>query len=152
MILFNLFLHFKNRFRVVKTLLPVFFRWMVFAGVCLSYTAVNAQQLQPAPWNDPAIVWMTPSQAGVKLQAELNQIQPPLANLTPGTPSHTDLLRRILLYKAILRSAQNNIPVPQAIESALPEAASLGGLYEQSFTPEATLRALYDEAQALLTI
>lgn len=114
-------------------------------------SAASAQQLQPAPWNDPAIAWLTPQEAQVKLQAELQALQPQLASLGVGTPPYTDLLRRIIFYKSMLRAVIAEMPVRQAIDTALPEAASLGGLYEQHFTPEATLRALYDEALALLT-
>ena len=132
-----------NFLTCLRGLLPVLF----LAGSVVA----TAQQLQPAPWNDPAIVWLTPQEAQVKLQAELQVLQPQLASLGTGTPPHTDLLRRIIFYKAMLRAVIAEWPVRQAIDLALPEAASLGGLYEQHFTPEATLRALYDEALALLT-
>lgn len=131
--------------------LPAYFRQLLLAGWLAFSAAGYAQQLQPAPWNDPAKIWLTPAQAQVKVQNELQLLQPQLAGLTPGTPAHTDLWRRIVLYKSILRSVLNELPVQQAIEAALPEAATLGGIYERSFTPEATLRALYDEALALLT-
>lgn len=136
---------------VVKHFLPVYFRKILFAGLLLASISCKAQQLQQAPWNDPAVHWLTPPQAQVKVQNELDLLQPQLSDLTPGTPAHTDLLRRILLYKSILRALLDELPVPQTIDLALPEAASLGGIYEQAFTPESTLRALYDEAQALLT-
>lgn len=123
----------------------------LWVGLLSGSAAANAQQLQPAPWNDPAIVWPTPPQAQVKVQNELDQIQPQLSDLAPGTAAHTDLLRRILFYKSMLRSLLKELPVPQAIDAAMPEAASMGGLYEHAYTPEATLRALYDEALALLT-
>lgn len=96
------------------------------------------------------MVWLSPQEAVTKLQAELQVLQPQLASLGVGTPPHTDLLRRIIFYKAVLRAVVVEIPVRHAIDSALPEAASIGGLYEQNFTPEATLRALYDDALALL--
>ncbi|TNE57762.1 MAG: hypothetical protein EP344_10790 [Bacteroidetes bacterium] len=80
----------------------------------------------------------------------MNVLQPQLADLTPGTPAHTDLLRQIIFYKAILRAVALEIPVPQAIHGALPDAATLGGVHELAFTPEATLRLLYEEAVDLL--
>lgn len=113
--------------------------------------AATAQKLQPAPWDNPATVWLNPAAAQVKLQAELQVLQPQLAGLTPGTPPHTDLLRRIVFYKSMLRAVAAEVPVPQAIDTALPDAASMGGVFEQTFTAEATLRALYEEALALLT-
>lgn len=111
----------------------------------------TAQQLQPAPANDPAIVWLTPAQAQIQLKGKLDVLQPQLAGLTPGTTPHTDMLRRILFFKSILLGIVKEIPVPKTIEAALPEAASLGGVYEQTYTPEAMLRLLFDEAVDLLT-
>ena len=140
-----------NHLRVVKPFLLLHVRLVLCAGLLALSVSAKAQQLQPAPWNDPAIVWLTPSQAQVKVQNELDQLQPQLTDLVPGTAQHTDLLRRILFYKSMLRSLLKALPVPQAIDAAMPEAASMGGIYEQAFTPEATLRALYDEALALLT-
>lgn len=110
-----------------------------------------SQQLQPSSWNDPATVWLTPAQAQLKVQDQLALIEPQLAPLTPGTGQHTDLLRRILFYKSILLSLINGSSVQQAIESAIPEAASIGGAYEYAFTSEAILRALYDESVDLLS-
>ncbi len=131
----------------MKRLLPVFF---LFLGLLGRQPGASAQQLQPAPWNDPAIVWLAPAQAQTKVQDLLTQIQPQLALLTPGTAQHTDLLRRIIFYKSILRALLDEMAVPQSIDGALPEAASLGGKHEQAFTPEATLRALQNEAIVLL--
>ncbi len=127
------------------------FRGLLPAVLLACATAATAQQLQPAPWYDPAITWLTPSEAQAKIQTELQLLQPQLASLGQGTPPHTDLLRRIIFYKSILRSVIAEIPVRQAIDAAIPEAASMGGVYEQHFTPEASLRALYEEALTLLT-
>ena len=94
---------------------------------------------------------MTPAQAQTALLAELQVLQPQLIDLTPGSAPHTDLLRRILYYKAILRNLIAGSTVQKAIEAGLPEAASMGGIYEQNYTPEATLRALYNDALGLVT-
>lgn len=126
--------------RSIFFLLPAFFANNIFA-----------QQIQPSPWNDPAIVWLVPAQAQIEVRTQLDLIEPQLAPLTPGTGQHTDLLRRILFYKSILFSLVNGLSVQQAIEKAIPEAASLGGAYEHAFTPEITLRGLCDEAVALLS-
>lgn len=135
---------------MLKFLPPLCFPLWAF-GIFLSVNTAYGQQIQAAPVNDPATVWMTPAQAQIQLQDKLNVLQPQLSGLTPGTAPHTDLLRRILFYKSALRAAVKEMPTPQAIEQALPEAASMGGIYEQTFTPEATLRLLYDEAVDLLT-
>lgn len=124
--------------------------WLIAVSL-FGGTFVQAQKLQPAPWNDPAVVWLTPAAAQTKLQAELQILQPQLSGLTPGTAPHTDLLRRIIFFKSMLRAVAADTPVPQAIDSVLPEAASMGSQYEQNFTSEAALRALYEEALALLT-
>ncbi len=113
--------------------------------------SASAQQLEPAPWNDPAIVWLSPAQAQIEVQDKLDLLEPQLAGLTDGTGPHTDMLRQIVFYKSILLSLSGGLPVLQAIESAVTEAASLGGLYEHTFTPETTLRGLYDEALTMLS-
>ena len=127
------------------------YRTALLAGILFAGSTAYSQQLQPAPWNDPAVVWLTPAQAQVAVQDKLAQLEPPLTDLTPGTTQHTDLLRSIIFYKSILRSLVNGLPVWQAIEGAIPEAASLGGEFEHAFTPEATLRDLSNEALAMLT-
>ena len=113
-------------------------------------TAVQAQKLQQSPVNDPAVQWKTPAQAQTALLAELQVLQPQLVDLPPGSGPHTDLLRRILYYKTILRNLLNGTTVQKSLEAALPDAASLGGVYEQNYTPESTLRALYNDALGLV--
>lgn len=110
-----------------------------------------AQQIKLAPADDPAITWMPSVQAQTQLRDKLDALHPQLQLLTPGTAPHTDLLRRVIFYKSILRAVVKEIPLPEAVSSALPDAASLGGVYEQAFTPEPVLRLLYDEAVDLLT-
>lgn len=135
----------------MKITLTQSFRNAFVALLLLSSHTVFAQQLQPAPWNDPAIVWLAPAQAKIEVQNKLNLLEPQLAGLTDGTGPHTDMLRQIVFYKSILRSLAGGQSVSQAIESAVIDAATLGGVYEYTFTPEATLRDLYDEALALLS-
>ena len=124
---------------------------MLLACLLAAAGSASAQQLEPAPWNDPAIVWLAPAAAQIEVQDKLNMLEPQLAGLTDGTGPHTDMLRQIIFYKSILRSLAGGVPVLPAVESAVIEAASLGGLYEHVFTPEVTLRGLYDEALALLS-
>lgn len=135
----------------MKTFLTHSFRGILLA--CLLAAAHNTfgQQLEPAPWNDPAIVWLAPAQAQAEVQTKLGQLEPQLADLIPGTGQHTDMLREIIFYKSILRSLVGGLSVLHAIEPAILEAASLGGLYEHAFTPETTLRDLYAEALASLS-
>ena len=140
-----------NFLPVLKRYFFIGLRGLVLVGLLCCGVAGRAQQLQQAPWNDPAIVWLPATQARTAVLNLLQQIEPQLADLTPGSGQYNDLLRRIVFYKSILRGIKNALPLPQAIEAALPEAASLGGLYDQSFTPETTLRALFDEALDLLT-
>lgn len=128
-----------------------FLRWAFALTALLCCGAAQAQQLQPAPGNDPALAWKTPVQVQAALQSVLQTLQPQLADQTPGSPTHTDLLRRILYYKAILRNLQGGVTVQIAVEAGLPEAASMGGLYEQNYTPEAVLRSLYADVLALVT-
>lgn len=135
---------------LLATFRPSIHVWFVL-GWLLTGLAANAQQIKSAPANDPTVIWLTPTQAQVQLQDKLALLQPQLSGLTPGTAPHTDLLRRIIFYKAILRAVVKEMPAAQAIEQALPDAASLGGVYEQSFTPKAILNALYAEAVDLLT-
>ena len=140
-----------NRVLLVKPFLLLLLRGALFITPAFFANTLFSQQLQPSSWNDPAIAWLTPAQAQLEVQSQLALIEPQLAPLTPGTGQHTDLLRRILFYKSVLLSLINGSTVQQAIESAIPEAASLGGAYEYAFTSEATLRALCDEAVDLLS-
>ena len=142
---------FYKSVRVVKIFPTHCFRGAVLALLLIPAGNAMAQQLQPAPWNDPAIVWLAPAQAQTEVQNKLNLLEPQLADLTAGTGQHTDMLRQIVFYKSMLRSFAGGQTVLKAIEFAVIEAASLGGVYEHTFTPEATLRTLYDEALALLS-
>lgn len=126
-------------------------RFLIIGGLFLLCGTSLAQKLQQAPANDPAVHWLAPAAAQLQVQNKLEILQPQLQGLTPGTTPYTDLLRRIFFYKAILRGLLSEMTVAQAIDAALPDAASVGGLYEQAFTPESTLRLLYDEAVTLLT-
>ncbi|MBK8969768.1 MAG: hypothetical protein R3D58_02215 [Saprospiraceae bacterium] len=120
--------------------------WLLMPGA-----AGFAQKLQSAPAHDPAVHWLSAMTAQQEVQNKLEVMQPQLQSQIPGTAPYTDLLRRIIFYKSILRALLSGMPVEQAPDAALPDAASLGGLYEQAFTPETTLRLLYDEAVILLT-
>lgn len=111
----------------------------------------SAQQLHPAPWNDPAVVWLAPADAQVAVQGKLDQLEPQLIDLTPGTGPYTVLLRQIIFYKSILLSFVNGSSAVQAIDLAIVEAATVGGMYERAFTPESVLRDLSEEALALLS-
>ena len=135
----------------MKILLTLCFRGILSAFLLVVSNNAFSQQLEPAPWNDPAVVWLSPAAAQSAVQDKVDQLEPQLADLTPGTGQHTDLLRRIIFYKSMLRSLAGGLSVLPAVESAAIEAASLGGLYEHAFTPETTLRDLYDEALALLS-
>lgn len=127
------------------------FRAVLLAGILLPGRAAYSQQLQPAPWNDPAVVWLMPAQAQVEVKGKLDQLEPQLADLIPGTGQHTDTLRQIVFYKSILRSLVAGLSVQESIGASVLEAASVGGLHEHTFTPEVILRNLYDEALALLS-
>lgn len=142
---------FINCVLIVRLFLIYCFRAVLLAGVLLPGRAAYSQQLQPAPWNDPAVVWLMPAQAQVAVKGKLDQLEPQLADLIPGTGQHTDTLRQIVFYKSILRSLVAGLSVQESIGDAVLEAASVGGLHEHTFTPEAILRDLYDEALALLS-
>ena len=137
---------FENKTYMIKIL----FRIMLLSGLVLVVERGFAQQIKQSPANDPAITWLPSVQAQTQLRDKLDMLHPQLQALTPGTAPYTDLLRRIIFYKSILRGVVKEIPLPVAIEHALPDAASMGGIYEQAFTPEPVLRLLYDEAVDLL--
>ena len=124
---------------------------MLLSGLVLVVERGFAQQIKQSPANDPAIIWLPSVQAQTQLRDKLDMLHPQLQALTPGTVPYTDLLRRIIFYKSILRGVVKEVSLPVAIEHALPDAASMGGVYEQAFTPEPVLRLLYDEAVDLLT-
>jgi len=131
-------------------MIKLLFRIVLLSGLVLLVERGYTQQIKLSPANDPAIIWLPSVQAQTQLRDKLDMLHPQLQVLTPGTVPYTDLLRRIIFYKSILRGVVKEIPLPVAIEHALPDAASMGGIYEQAFTPEPVLRLLYDEAVDLL--
>lgn len=135
----------------MKPFLIYCIRGIIFAGVLLSGRTAFSQQLQPAPWNDPAVIWLPSAQAQIAVRNRLDQLEPQLADLIAGTGQHTDTLRQVIFYKSILHSLAGGSTVLAAIELAIPEAASLGGVTELASTPEAVLRNLFDEAMMLLS-
>lgn len=126
-----------------RRILPVVF--LFAAHVAL------AQQLEPAPWNDPAITWLLPVQAQAAVEGKLVLLDDELGDQAPGSNEYTEVLRRIVFYKSILHSLSGGATVLQAIDAAPLQAASLGGAYELASASEATLRDLYEEALALLS-
>lgn len=126
-------------------------RGILLAFLLTTVHSAFGQQLEPAPWNDPDIVWLLSAEAQTAVQAKMGQLEPQLAGLAVGTVQHTDVLRQIIFYKSILRSLVNGLPIVQAIELAVMEAATMGGARERIFTSEAVLRNLHDEALALLS-
>ena len=135
----------------MKIFLKHLSRGILLAFLLTTVHRAFGQQLEPAPWSDPDVVWLLPAEAQIAVQVKLSQLEPQLAGLVVGTVQHTDVLRQIIFYKSILRSLVNGLSIVQAIELAVTEAASLGGAHEQAFTPEHVLRSLLEEALALLS-
>lgn len=126
-------------------------RWFFLLSLLWCVNMGFSQQLTLAPSQDTTLNWLSATAARTQLQNKLAVLNAALPAQTPDTPSHTDLLRQILFYKAIMRAVAKELPLSLAIENALPEAASLGGVKELVFTSQATLRTLHADAVDLLT-
>lgn len=95
--------------------------------------------------------WKNHAEAGNILKDRISLINQQLPGLIPGTPSHTQAVRRICYYKEIIRTLDEGVILPVAMERALPYAGTLGGERETNFTSGAELRTLYVETRTFLT-
>lgn len=138
-------LHQRRIVQIVFSVLTV-----VLPGLCVA-DQLHAQALSSKQQNDMNVNWKNHVEAGNILKDRISLINQQLPGLIPGTPSYTQAVRRICYYKEIVRTLDEGVILPIAMEQALPYAGTLGGEREVNFTSGAELRALYVETRSFLT-
>lgn len=124
--------------------------WLLL--LCVGFIArADAQQLTAPPKDNPSISWQTPATAVQNLLAEIQLLNQQIGGLVPGTPDYVAAARRVAYYKGIVRFLGQGHSVPQSLELAQSDAATLGGEQEVAYTPKTILKTLYEEALGLVT-
>jgi hypothetical protein len=122
--------------------------FMLLGFVCTDCQTSYAQALQPPSQN---YQWKTVEDANTILLAQISVLNEQMPGLTEGTPLYDNTVRRIAYFKAILDEMRKGAGLAQALELAIPAAATLGFEKEASYTPKVLLRALQTETRVLLT-
>lgn len=130
----------------LRWLLPTL---LLLCGLAATSTEAQGQALQTQAHQNAN--WVPPATAIALLEDNIETVHDQLPGLEAGTQPHDNALRRVAFYKGIIRELQAGKKVPEAMESALSDAATLGGEKEVSFTSKLILRALYDETKVLLS-
>ena len=84
------------------------------------------------------------------LEDNIESVHDQLPGLTEGTQPYENALRRAAYYKGIIREVKGGKTVPESLDAALSDAATLGGTKEESYTSKIILRALQNETTILL--
>ena len=108
-----------------------------------------AQSLQTeAPQN---YNWKTEGDASIVLLAHIQLLNQQMPSYTAGTTLYDNALRRVAYFKEMVQQISQGAAVEDAVELALPAAATLGFSKEASYTPKVVLHALHEEARIMLT-
>lgn len=122
---------------------------LLLGGLAVASVETQAQALQTQAQQNAD--WVSAATATALLEDNIETVHDQLPGLVAGTQPHDNALRRVAFYKGILRELGAGKKVPDAMETALSDAATLGGEKEISFTSKLILRALYDETKILLS-
>jgi hypothetical protein len=128
-----------------QLLLSAFF---LLSVVCISNQSAQAQSLQPPT---QSFNWKSSEDSRNILLAQITVLNQQMPGIAPGTPLYDNTVRRIAYFKAIIDEIGKGAEVSQALELAVPAAATLGFEKEASYTPKMVLRALQTETRVLLT-
>ncbi|MCC7467005.1 MAG: hypothetical protein IT261_12085 [Saprospiraceae bacterium] len=121
---------------------------LLLGFVCTISQTTHAQALQPP---SQSYQWKSAEEANGILLAQITVLNEQIPGLTAGTPLYDNTLRRIAYFKAILEETRKGADLAQALELAIPAAATLGFEKEASYTPRVILRALQTETRVMLT-
>lgn len=122
--------------------------FLLLGFVCIHHQTSCAQTLQPP---SQTYQWKPAEEAHNILINQISVLNEQMPGLTVGTPLYDNTLRRIAYFKAILDEMRKGAELSQALELAIPAAATLGFEKEASYTPKVLLRALQTETRILLT-
>ncbi|MCB0525989.1 MAG: hypothetical protein R3A50_15725 [Saprospiraceae bacterium] len=123
---------------------------LVFLLACMCINRTEAQTIQPYVSADQ-YNWKSGEDATSLLLSQVQILTEQLPGLVSGTPMHDNTLRRIAYFKAIVVEINKGASIAEALDLAIPAAATLGFSKEASYTPRITLKALHTETRILLT-
>lgn len=122
---------------------------LLIAFLALPTAPAVAQALQmeaPQQYN-----WKTETDASAVLLAHIQLLNQQMPSYTEGTTLYDNALRRVAYFKEMVKQISQGAAVEDAVELALPAAATLGFSKEASSTPKVVLHALHEEASIMLT-
>jgi hypothetical protein len=122
--------------------------FLLMSFVCVGSQTLHAQALQPP---SQTFNWKSGDDAKNILLTQITVLNQQIPGLSEGTPLYDNTVRRIAYFKAIINEISKGAEVSQALELAVPAAATLGFEKEASYTPKVILRALQTETRVLLT-
>ena len=109
-------------------------------------TAQTLQMETPQSYN-----WKNEADASTVLLSHIDLLNQQMPSYTEGTSLYDNALRRVAYFKEMLKQIHDGAAVEDAVELALPAAATLGFSKEASYTPKVVLHALHEEARIMLT-
>jgi hypothetical protein len=121
---------------------------LLLGFVCTNSQTTHAQALQQP---SQTYQWKSAEEANGVLLAQISVLNEQMPGLTAGTPLYDNTVRRIAYFKAIIDEMRKGAEPVQALELAIPAAATLGFEKEASYTPKVILRALQTETRVMLT-
>ncbi len=121
-----------------------FIPFMVLPAFRMS--AQTLQQEAPQTFN-----WKTEDAASAVLMTHIQQLSQQMPSYTEGTSLYDNALRRTAYFKEMVKQIGDGAAVEDAVELALPAAATLGFSKEASYTSKVVLHALHEEARIMLT-
>lgn len=118
-----------------------------FLALPTAFTAAQALQME-APQN---YNWKSEADASTVLLAHIQLLNQQMPSYTEGTTLYDNALRRVAYFKEMVKQLSQGTAVEDAVELALPAAATLGFSKEASYTSKVVLHALHEEARIMLT-
>ncbi len=112
----------------------------------LQMSAQALQQEAPQTFN-----WKSEEDASAILMSHIQQLSQQMPSYTEGTSLYDNALRRTAYFKEMIKQISEGSAVEDAVELALPAAATLGFSKEVSYTSKVVLHALHEEARIMLT-
>jgi hypothetical protein len=135
-----------NFHRIARTSGIIIALFCLFGGIQL-----NGQNIQSATALNASIAWKTPAEATQLLLLRIDNMNSQLSGFQVGSPPYENVLRKVAYYKSILDEIEDGKSLPEALDNALPAAATLGFTKENNYTPKAVVRAIQEETRIFLS-
>ena len=120
---------------------------ILFLALPTARTAAQALQTE----SSQNYTWKTEADASTVLLAHIQLLNQQMPSYIEGTTLYDNALRRVAYFKEMVQQISQGAAVEDAVELALPAAATLGFSKEASYTPKVVLHALHEEARIMLT-